>query len=56
MQGGLAALLFSITMLAAFALAVGGVRLLAREQYRQKGMLMLIMALVLVVNVLIWTL
>jgi hypothetical protein len=56
MQGGIAATLFSITMLAAFALAVGGIRLIGRGAERQKGTLMLVMALVLLANVLIWTL
>lgn len=43
-------------MIAAFMLAIGGGRLLFNPEYRSKGMLMLLMAAVLVVNVLIWTL
>ena len=45
----------AIAMLAAFALAVVGVRLVRTPQ-RFKGVLMLIMAAVLVGNVAIWTL
>jgi hypothetical protein len=44
----------AIAMLAAFALAIGGVTLIRRRN-RQKGVLMLVMALVLVGNVVIWT-
>lgn len=47
------ALILSILMLAAIALAVGGVAQLRREENR--GWLMLIAAAVLVGNVLIWT-
>ena len=43
-------------MLAAFALIIGGVRLIRRPAERTKGVLMLVCAGVLVVNVLIWTL
>lgn len=44
----------AITMLAAFALALFGAKLL-RTPDRTKGALMLVMAAVLVANVLIWT-
>lgn len=43
-------------MLAAFALVIGGVRLVSRPAERLKGVLMLVCAVVLVGNVLIWTL
>ena len=45
----------AILMLAAFALAWGGVRLIRRGE-RQKGVLMIVCALVALGNVLIWTL
>ena len=41
-------------MLAAFALGVGGMWLIARRRNIKQGVLMLIMALVLLGNVLIW--
>lgn len=46
----------SIAMVAAFALVIGGVRLVRRPVERTKGVLMLVCAAVLVGNVLIWTL
>ncbi|MGQ0590472.1 MAG: hypothetical protein ACT4N8_13245 [Sphingosinicella sp.] len=53
---GTAALLMSLLMLAAFALAAGGVWLIAMGRDRGKGALMLLAALVMLGNVLIWTL
>lgn len=53
---GLAATLLSITMLAIFALAAGGVYLVAKRQDRKRGALMLVAAAVFLVNVLLWTL
>ncbi|PJI90426.1 hypothetical protein DAH55_07150 [Sphingomonas koreensis] len=49
------ATVLAILMLAAFALAWGGVRLIRRGE-RQKGVLMIVCALVALGNVLIWTL
>ncbi|MEO5866137.1 MAG: hypothetical protein ABIS14_01575 [Sphingomonas sp.] len=46
----------SISMLAAFACALGGGYLIAKGRDQRKGLLMLTMAAVLVANVLIWTL
>lgn len=46
----------AIAMLAAIALAIGGVALMRRPEARTKGTLMLVMAGVLVANVAIWTL
>ncbi|MCA1748935.1 MAG: hypothetical protein ABR601_04610 [Parasphingopyxis sp.] len=43
----------SVAMLAVFALAVGGVVLLRRGE-RQKGLLMIAAAIVILANVLIW--
>lgn len=45
----------AIAMLAAFALGIGGVALIRRTE-RTKGILMLVAALVLFGNVLIWAL
>ena len=46
----------AIRMIAAFLLLFGGVKLLTRREHRSKGVLMLVAAVVLVANVLIWTL
>lgn len=51
---GLGATLLSILMLAAFLLAAGGIRLIANRVDRRKGVLMLIAAVVLGGNVMIW--
>jgi len=51
---GFAQFALSVAMLAAFALAIAGVRMVAKGQDRQRGLLMLGVALVLVVNVAIW--
>ena len=53
---GLAAILLSVTMIAAFLLAGGGVWLAVTGRDRRKGVLMLVAAAVLVGNVLVWTL
>jgi hypothetical protein len=47
--------LLSIVMIAAFALAWGGLWLLLKRRERKRGTLMLVAALVLLGNVLIWT-
>jgi high-affinity Fe2+/Pb2+ permease len=46
----------AIAMLAAFLLIFGGIKLAMRKQDRGRGVLMIVAALVLVGNVLIWTL
>jgi len=46
----------ALAMAAAFVLAWFGIRLAMRPDERTKGVLMLVMAVVLVANVLIWTL
>ncbi len=51
---GLYPLTMSIAMLAVLALAWGGVTVLRRGD-RQRGILMLVCALVILANVLIWT-
>jgi hypothetical protein len=45
----------ALAMLAAFALAGGGLYLLAKRRDRTRAVLMLVMAAVLVGNVAIWT-
>lgn len=50
------AFLLSIAVLAVFALVAGGIRLIMTKRDRRKGALMLVAALVLLGNVLIWTL
>jgi hypothetical protein len=55
MQSGFGAVLLSIAMLAAFALAGGGIWMISKRRDVRKGILMLIAALVLLGNVLIWT-
>lgn len=53
--GSIAAAAPAIAMLAAFACLFGGGYLIAKRRERLKGALMLVMAVVLVGNVLIWT-
>jgi hypothetical protein len=52
---GLGATFLSILMIAAFALAAGGVHLLVKRKDRTKGILMLVAAAVALGNVLVWT-
>jgi hypothetical protein len=54
-MNGPGALLLSILMIAAFLLAAGGAFLIATGRDRKKGSLMAICALVLLGNVLVWT-
>ena len=54
MDGPPAALL-SILMIAGFLLAAGGIFLIAGRRDPKKGALMLVCAVVLVANVLVWT-
>jgi hypothetical protein len=46
--------LLSISMLAVFALALGGGWIVAKRREKKQGVLMLIAALVLLGNILIW--
>jgi hypothetical protein len=52
---GFVSFLLSIAVFAAFALVAGGVWLLVRKGERKQGALMILAALVLFANVLIWT-
>jgi hypothetical protein len=56
MQSGPAATLLSIMVIASFALAGGGLWLSLKRRDFKKGLLMLVAAVVLLGNVLIWTL
>ena len=42
-------------MVAAFVLAAGGIKLALTRQARSRGVLMIVAALVIVTNVMIWT-
>ncbi len=53
--GPLAATTLSIMAIAAILLLLGGFKLMRRKEDRGRGMLMIVAALVLVGNVLIWT-
>ena len=44
-----------LAMVAAFLLAMGGVKLALMRQTRGRGALMIVAALVIVMNVMIWT-
>jgi high-affinity Fe2+/Pb2+ permease len=48
-------LAMAMAMIAAFLLAAGGAKLILDRQTRVRGVLMLVAALVLVTNVMIWT-
>jgi len=45
----------ALGMIAGFLLLIGGVKLAADSQTRGKGILMIVAALVVVMNVMIWT-
>ena len=51
----ISSLAMALGMVAAFLLLIGGIRLAAVPQTRGKGVLMIVAALVLVTNVMIWT-
>ena len=55
-MNGLLATLLSIAVIAIFALVAGGAWLLIKRKERKQGLLMLVAAVVLAVNVAIWTL
>ncbi len=45
----------TLAMIAGFLLLAGGAKLSAKSQTRGKGILMIVAALVLIMNVMIWT-
>lgn len=53
-MNGFASAAMAIAMIAAFLLIAGGIALIRRGE-RQKGVLMIVAAAVLIANVLIWT-
>ncbi|HEY9554655.1 hypothetical protein [Allosphingosinicella sp.] len=55
MTSGPGSILLSIAMIAAFLLGAGGLWLVVKRRDTRKGVLMLVAALVLLGNVLIWT-
>ena len=55
MLTGLSATLLSVMVVAAFALIASGLYLLTKRRDTKRGVLMLIAALVLLANVVIWT-
>ena len=55
MMSGITPLLLSLAVLAVFALVYGGVRLISAGRQRGKGVLMLIAALVILGNILVWS-
>ena len=54
-MGTIASGALALAMLAAFLLVAGGIRLIRRGEHRQQGWLMVVAAMVLVGNVLVWT-
>jgi hypothetical protein len=54
-MGGLAATTLSIAMIAAIILMGFGFRFVPRREYRKQGTLMIVAGLVILANVLIWT-
>jgi hypothetical protein len=55
MSGSTFSLFLGIAMIAVFALTFGAITLLRRGEDRKRGWLMLVAAIVLLGNVLIWT-
>ena len=54
-MGKFSSVAMAIAMLAAFLLLAGGTKLALTRQTRSRGVLMIVAALVLVMNVMIWT-
>ncbi|HJS40613.1 MAG TPA: hypothetical protein VJ763_04345 [Sphingomicrobium sp.] len=54
-MGTISSTALGIAMIAVFLLAAGGIRLIQRGEHRQQGWLMIVAAMVLLGNVLIWT-
>ena len=52
---GLSDAVLAVAVIASFLLALGGVRLARARQSRKQGVLMVIAALVILMNVMIWT-
>lgn len=54
-MGTIASAALAVAMIAAFLLIAGGIKLIIGREHRKQGLLMLVAALVLVGNVLVWT-
>ncbi len=54
-MAGLAATTLSIAVIASLALAGFGTRLALRREHRKQGVLMIVAGLVILANVLVWT-
>ena len=54
-MGNFSSAALAIAMVAAFLLAAGGVKLIRDRQTRVRGVLMIVAAAVMVMNVMIWT-
>ena len=54
-MGTIASATLGIAMIAVFLLIAGGIRLIMRGEHKQQGWLMIVAALVLFGNVLVWT-
>jgi len=54
-MGTIASGALAVGMIAAFLLVAGGIHMIRRGEHRQQGWLMLVAAMVLVGNVLVWT-
>jgi len=52
---GIWSIAITVAMIAAFLLVAGGVKLALARQTRTRGVLMILAALVIVTNVMIWT-
>jgi ABC-type transport system involved in cytochrome c biogenesis permease component len=52
---GFSSIAFTVAMVTAFLLLAGGVKLALARQTRRRGILMIVAALVIVTNVMIWT-
>ena len=52
---GISSIAMTVAMIVAFLLLAGGVKLALAHQTRNRGVLMIVAALVIVTNVMIWT-
>ena len=54
-MNGLSDWVMALAMIACFLLVFGGIRLVRQRQSRKQGVLMIVAALVILMNVMIWT-
>ena len=54
-MAGLSDWVMALAVIAAFLLVLGGIRLVRTRQSRKQGVLMIVAALVILMNVMIWT-